>query len=333
MRGTGGYLAVEMLTVKQMIETACTPSQKLKEKNKEKFYEIKAAIVVDENQNFKKFLLHPYTSCDCPVGCITCAHIGGFVLLLNVMKNFDIGQDNLPTTFEMMRSMFPPPVNDVLTRPMYLGYAFPKNNTQEKESSNIYNNERKSKRRNSLMNEVPLNDQNEVEVSEEEDVLEEETFGTHIIEYAFGEIIEASITPTIPVVEESLKWLEDIKLGRGTNGALLKTGDSIDTAFASEAARKSSSLFKMKQLKILDILENDLLPKFHFDSDESVCGIDKIVKRHPEPIIAPVLKASAEKRQTLLQEFANSFDISKIPLDIVSSDNNEDDLLRTTNID
>ena len=247
------------------------------------------------------------------------------------MKNFDLGQDT--TTFETMRSMFPPPVNDVLRRPMYLGYAFPKNNSQEKESCNIYNQERKSKRRNRIMNDVASNDQNEEGIGEEEDISEEETLSTDILEYAFGEIIEASITPTIPVVEESLNWLEDIKLGRGTNGELLKTGDSIDAAFASVAARKSSSLFKMKQVKILDILENVLLPKFHFDNDQSTCGVDKIFKRQPEPIIAPVLKASAANRQILTQEFANSFDISKIPLGIVSSENNEDDLLRTTNRD
>jgi hypothetical protein len=52
---------------------------------------------------------------------------------------------------------------------------------------------------------------------------------------------------------------------------------------------------------------------------------------HPEPIIVPVLLATEERRQKLLEEYAKTYDLSKIRLDKPVNEMNESELLLATN--
>jgi hypothetical protein len=241
---------------------------KLKEKNKEKFYEVQLALEVNEIGEFMSILPHPYTTCECS------AHLGGFVLLLNALKNVNKVQDNLTPikhSFDSIRNFLPHPVNDLLTRPMFVTYAFPKNGSDEKESSNAYKKMRKNKRYS-----ITTPDE---DIEQEDMATTEEDVATDFQEYAFGNIIEASNTPTIPVVEKSLSWLLDRMQGRDANGEPVKTTDKINDALVAEAAKKSSTLYTLKKLKVQDICLNKLFQRATFKNpgrEENICQPGKL---------------------------------------------------------
>jgi len=65
------------------IQASCTPSQRLKEKNKEKFYYRRLVLEVDEGGKFQKFVLFPYCHCNCPNGLIIYGHLGALMLLIH----------------------------------------------------------------------------------------------------------------------------------------------------------------------------------------------------------------------------------------------------------
>ena len=313
-----------------LIAIGCSPSMKLKEKNKEKFYEVQLALEVNEIGEFMSILPHPYTTCECPVGCISCAHLGGFVLLLNALKNVNKVQDNLTPikhSFDSIRNFLPHPVNDLLTRPMFVTYAFPKNGSDEKESSNAYKKMRKNKRYS-----ITTPDE---DIEDEDMATAEEDVATDFHEYAFGDVIEASDSPTTPVVEKSLSWLQDRMQGRDANGESVKTTDKINDALVAEAEKKSSTLYTLKKLKVQDICLNKLFQRATFKNpgrEENTCLPGKLnMLAHPEPIIVPVLLATEERRQTLLEEYAKTYDLSKIRLDKPVNEMNESELLLATN--
>ena len=134
-----------------VVSAGCSPSQKLKENNKEKFYNLQLAVELDDQDHFKRFMTHPATCCSCPNGCIICAHLGGLILLLfalcrfnddnnhNVNSNNDEDDAILPSTsFEVIRSMLPTPINELLQKPMPSTFAFPRNGSEKKEEKNQY---------------------------------------------------------------------------------------------------------------------------------------------------------------------------------------------------
>ena len=129
----------------------CTPSQKLKDSKSKKpnFYQIKLVIEVNASGEFMKILQHPYTTCECPNGCIMCSHIGSLLLICTAILKFDDDLEmtrnddddlassnddssietvlNTPTerlepttvtSFDDIRNLLPCPVNNLLTQPM-----------------------------------------------------------------------------------------------------------------------------------------------------------------------------------------------------------------------
>jgi hypothetical protein len=150
-----------------------------------------------------------------------------------------------------------------------------------------------------------------------------------IQEYAYGKVKETSSTPTIPVIKNSLDWIDDLKNGREANGEILKTTDGIDSALAEEKARKSSTLYKLKKLKVQDKCLNLLFKRFTFDNPKQSPTIPvdgTIYIPHPEPIIVPVLKATKVKRQELMNEYSKQYDFSMIRLDKTVSEMDENDV-------
>jgi len=141
----------------QVICAACAPSQKLKDGDKEKFYEIQLVMEMSSDGQFVQFVPHPCTSCKCPYGCIMCGHLGALVLVLIALCNFnkakevtsnsdddfDGSEDNReqrPTLFDDIRGMFPAPVNDLVSQPMISTYAFSPNGSDKKKEKNKYRN-------------------------------------------------------------------------------------------------------------------------------------------------------------------------------------------------
>ena len=71
-----------------------------------------------------------------------------------------------------------------------------------------------------------------------------------IAEFALEGIIDASDSPTIPVVDLTMKWLQDIKNGRSRTGALLKRVDIIRKSIENEAKYKNSDAYLAKQIMV-----------------------------------------------------------------------------------
>ena len=248
--------------------------------------------------------------------------MGGFILLLNainILRDEEVADSQY--TFTEIRKMLPPPVNDLLSRPIFLGYAFPRNGSAEKKQCNTYKQHRKITRR--VRNMMDLDEECQEEIEEEG------MTNAEIQEYAYGNVKETSSTPTIPVIKNTLDWIDDLKNGREANGEILKTTDGIDSALAEEKARKSSTLYKLKKLKVQDKCLNLLCNRFTFDNPNQSPTITRagtIYIPHPEPIIVPVLKATNDKRQELINEYLEQYDFSKIRLDKLVSEMDENDV-------
>ena len=129
-----------------VISIGCTPSQKLKKDGKEKFYDLRLVIEQDNNGHFINFIFHPFTRCGCPNGCVLCAHLGAFIVLLHLLARFDLHTtiSDAPlevignTPLQVIRDKFPTPVNTLLSRPTIATYAFSLNNSEKKLSQNLY---------------------------------------------------------------------------------------------------------------------------------------------------------------------------------------------------
>ena len=301
-----------------VINAGCAPSQKLKENSKENFYDVQLAIEVDEKGRFIQFLKHPYTRCDCPNGCIFCAHIGALILLLTATTH-------LNDSFDDKRNMLPSPVNDLLTKPMIARYAFPPVKSKINEETKLYRRQtgkggkkkgkagkknkiakhpkQKSKSK-SLSTDQPhsieeivltsLDAENDSTIAKA--AVEHNiclcTSHNDLIEFAVEGIIDASTEPTIQVVSAIFKWVKDINNGRDKKGVKLKSIDGIDEAMRAEAELKSSNRYKLKQLlvmeKYLEVVEElsfDKISNAASTSDESSKNnTHKFHIHHPEPI-------------------------------------------------
>ena len=264
-----------------VISGCCAPSYKLKEKSKEKFYELKLVIELDDNSLFKRFLDHPFTTCSCPNGCILCSHLGAFILILLLLKNYDHCEEEhapdaqnilvesfnadcpiIVTSFETIRHIFPTPVNELMVHPMIASFAHPTNPSSESEQTREVNRSRKhyakkvkhKNKFNSLATILKHGDEEliyetrnaikklGVSLPEENDELEE---------YSVGNILDASDTPILPVVSRSKEWLYNIKkLGVDMKGNKLKTADGVTNALIAEVEYRTSDLYCAKKFMI-----------------------------------------------------------------------------------
>ena len=150
-----------------IIEASCAPSQKLKDGNKDAFHNIRLCLEIDTvDKSFKKFLPHPSSICECPNGCISCAHIGGGIGYCVALKelrkvlrrrrkeslntvesegsdNNSSGEssssdENIHITFEEILNYLPEPVHDLVTLPVPTAYAFPEPGSKKKSKENAF---------------------------------------------------------------------------------------------------------------------------------------------------------------------------------------------------
>ena len=71
-----------------------------------------------------------------------------------------------------------------------------------------------------------------------------------MIELSVGESLDASDSPTIPVISRTMEFVTGItKDGRDINGAVMKTSHKVEKAIIAEAKHKSSDMFMAKQIK------------------------------------------------------------------------------------
>jgi|AntRauTorckE5430_2_1112549.scaffolds.fasta_scaffold03574_2 hypothetical protein len=281
----------------------CSPSQKLKDNNKNKFYEMRIVIKMNENWEFERFLPHPATNCDCPNGCILCAHLGAFYLIINALRKYDIGNESSDatttyTSFESIRNKFPEPINNLLSKPMISTYAFPQNNSKKKQDQKIYRQahqkngkykpQKKSKNRKKSKSKKKANQSrrsntkdvqdSDGETGEQEPVSNRpssiQNLGSangiflgsehsDLIEYALEGILDATDEPTNTVVLRIDEWLVDIKNARDTRGAELKSIKGIDDSLVAAAKYRESDLYLAKQTKIFTKME-ELCSEFNF---------------------------------------------------------------------
>ena len=341
-----------------VISAGCAPSQKLKEGNKDKFYEVQLAIEVDSEGKFSQFSIHPYTRCACPNGCIFCAHIGALILLLSALKEFD-------DTFEEIRAKLPSPVNNLLIRPMISRYAFPSSNSKAKKDVNYYRRStekngnrgkpKKGKRNNtrskrnkterqkkgSQLSEAssgdgtPSDTSNDITITKAavENGITLDECHDDLIEYAVEGVIAANDTPPLAVVAHVMNLVKDLKNGRDSRGVELKSIDGIDEAIQIEADLKASDAYELKQLKVMERM-SEILDCFRFqklsDKNTSCDRSDSIEGKQfiscPEPIIAPVLKYTHRIREKRREELLKIYDIDKVDMEIEIRNVEESDL-------
>ena len=364
-----------------VISAGCSPSQKLKENNKNKFYEIRIVMKMKENWEFGEFLSHPATNCDCPNGCILCAHLGAFYLVLNALRKYDLEKESSDgtsictgTSFESIRYKFPEPVNDLLSKPMISTYAFPQNTSNNKREQTKYraahqkNGRTRNKKRKNGKNKkskakkkAKRSRRPDVEDAVDENSERVESASNRptsiqnrgrangivlgsehsdLIEYALEGIIDATDEPTNPVVLYIDKWLVDIKNGRDTRGAKLKSTKGIDASLVAAAEYRESDLYIAKQTKILLKME-ELCSEFNFlkvkDDDgsdsESVSDTSDICEetiRQPEPIALPVIKAVRHNIDREVRRLSRYYDYDKIRLDYIVSELDENSVILKT---
>ena len=147
---------------------------------------------------------------------------------------------------------------------------------------------------------------------------------TTLVEFSLHGYIDATDSPTIPVVERAMEWLGDIKNGRDVIGNKLKTADGIKRALVSEAEYLSSDIFIAQQIICHERPEsfcNKCLFKTMKEKDDIIPeGYTSSVKRlvqteMPQPVVYPVLKATARLREKKKEELqSNGFDFENISL-------------------
>ena len=159
-----------------------------------------------------------------------------------------------------------------------------------------------------------------------------------MIEYAVEGVIAANDTPPIEVVAYVTALVEDLKNGRDSRGVELMTIDGIDAAMEAEAKLRLSDVYRLKQLKVLDkmtqVLDKLAFKKKLSDKDppspnnsntsDSIEGKELI--QCPEPIIAPVLKATLRLREKRKEELLKIHDINKIDMEVEVRNVKESDL-------
>jgi 5'-3' exonuclease len=253
-----------------VICAACAPSQKLKEDNKAHFYDMLLVIELNESGEFMRFLPHPCTNCKCPNGCILCGHLAALLLVCIVLCNYDKdSNDAESTSFAMIRSQFPVPVNDLLTRPLMASHAFPSNGSERKKKQRSYRKKQgKNKKKGWQGTTTQQSPENTAELlragdtaleSEANSMVEQHrteqgfTLGdehSDLLEYAIEGIIDATDEPSLEVVSKTLEWIRDIRNGRDKNGAELKSLDTIEQALRDDAEYKCSKIYMAKKIKV-----------------------------------------------------------------------------------
>jgi|AntRauTorckE5430_2_1112549.scaffolds.fasta_scaffold03690_2 hypothetical protein len=361
-----------------VISIGCTPSQKLKKDGKEKFYDLRLVIEIDNNGHFVKFMFHPFTRCGCPNGCVLCAHLGAFIVLLHLLTRYDLHTtiSDAPievienTPLQVIRNKFPTPVNTLLSRPTIATYAFCSNNSEKKTSQNQYKKKHKpkkgkKKKKKRANHNQRINNSHCVEENTEDDVgttgstpsmlqnlgrangIELSDEHDDILEYALEGILDATDEPTVLVISAAEEWLKDIKKGRDSNGAEMKTVDAIEKALAGEASYKDSDVYRAKMIKVQEaflsacdefnwkkIKKKDINLGDESSTSSSECGCDSqdsyqyinsedrdLYKMpYPEPICVPVIKATTLLRNADKELLSNQFDLDSIKLDTLASD-------------
>ncbi|GFH55097.1 hypothetical protein CTEN210_11573 [Chaetoceros tenuissimus] len=357
MHLTGGSFDIQKLRVTQdLMSTAepekkiivftmgCAPSQKLKDGGKEKYYDLVIAIEVDEDGTFLEFLKHPIARCGCPNGCILCAHLGAFILLLLALKNYDCITANVDggfvindaneaiereyTSFDHIRSKLPAPVNSLLVRPMICKYAIPKNDSEQKKASNNYLRETQDE--SEAFANINARTQSNVESDLQRDArdrgydLPQEN--EDLIEYALEDasIIDATDTETQKVVKEANKWLFHLRNGRDPNGKELKTMDEIDKALEDEANYRKSDEYRAVEItrheKMIELCE-EFMPRFYVNkADETNVGSDNMILQ-PKPTCYDVLIKTSRNREREKQKLIRKgIDMESVKLNVLARD-------------
>ena len=132
----------------------------------------------------------------------------------------------------------------------------------------------------------------------------------------------------------------DIKNGRDTRGAKLKSTKGIDASLVAASEYRESDLYIAKQTKILLKME-ELCSKFNFlkikDDDgsdsESVSDMSDICEetiRQPEPIALPVIKAVRHNIGREVRRLSRYYDYDKIRLDYIVSEFDENSVILKT---
>lgn len=352
MHLTGGSFDIQKLRVtKDLMSSAepekniivftmgCAPSQKLKDGGKEKYYDLVIAIEVDEDGSFLHFLKHPIARCGCPNGCILCAHLGAFILLLLALKNYDHSTDEVDrdeseefereyTSFDDIRSKLPVPVNSLLVRPMICKYPFPKNDSEEKQASNKYmrDTQDESEEFANINARSRSNEESELQREARDRGYDLPRENEDLIEYALEDasIIDATDTETQQVVKESKKWLKHLRDGRDLNGKELKTIDEIDKALEDEANYRKSDEYRavqiVRQEKMIELCD-EFMSRFNTNKDdEAYDDSDNMILQNKPTCYDVLIKTSRNREREKQRLIEKGIDMESVKLNMLAKD-------------
>ena len=228
-----------------VFQGSCAPSMKLKEKNKEKFYSVRIVIEVYANGTFNKLMDSPYRYCECPNGCIWCAHSGSLVLLL---QSIAMMPDHL--SFNEMVNLFPEPLNETLSSPILVEFIFPTLDSEANKNKNQYK-ETKAKTHGSKRK----NPSSEVETDSFETAEDEDIYNDINEMKAIDGVIDASTTPTYQLITKIDDWSKDILAGKCSNGSVRLSRVEFENHLKTHVKHKNSEQYIATQLVVLNRIE------------------------------------------------------------------------------
>ena len=315
-----------------VITSACAPSQKLKEGNKEAFYTVRLAIQLDANKNFVSIHKHPITHCSCPNGCIACSHIAATLLLCHALRVYDtVGEEgeSVSLNFDQIYKLFPQPVNEVLAVPIPVTEAFALRGTLTKDKTRHQRRKHKKKgnkkkKKNKIGKEGAADEESENHNENEEniDMINECDFADELEEFArvgryvaIDGIVDSSVIPPYSIVGNIEEWVKSIKVGRNLNGRLVMSAEHSRTEVHNLSQLKESKMFKATQLVVMERFEKKMRALYKSRNE---------IGNTNTPVIFSMLNATQTKRAQLKTELKEEIKMVDLQSCLTIRNNNND---------
>ena len=241
-----------------VIQGSCAPSQKLKDGNKEKFYSTRIVFDLNDDGTFKTILKTPYTTCNCPNGCIVCSHDGALLFII-----YTISKLPLTATFVDMVQILPEPINVALKSPILVEHVWPSlTSDKHKEKKNYIHNQNiqrsvNNDQSNMASHDDELNGSTYDEIEEySEEVAREQPI-------AALDVPDTGITPELNIPNKVDNWIKDLEKRKTSEGTERQSADLFQKNLEKHVAHKNSAMYQATQLKVLERVDKALDNRSH----------------------------------------------------------------------
>jgi 5'-3' exonuclease len=275
-----------------VVQGSCAPSQKLKDGNKEKFYSTRIVFDLNDDGSFKAILKTPYTTCNCPNGCIVCSHNGALFFII-----YTISKLPLTATFTDMVSILPEPINVALKAPILVEHVWPSimSDKHKEKRKYIHNRNAQTSKNNEDSNTDSHNGELNGSIYDEIDEYSEEVTREHPIA-ALG-VLDTGITPELKILSKVDSWIKDLEERKTSDGGERQSAENFHRNLEKHVAHKNSIKYQATQLKVLERL-------------------DKVLDSRSKVLMRPLLDATRDVREQKKAKLANEHNIDFDVIDL-----------------